>query len=1367
MSDQTTALKISADASGVEAGVSTAKRSLATLGAAAKSVGETVGKGMAPIGDGADGAAKKVDNATKSIISSIQRTTALMEAGERGSAKYYEALGAQRGISVDALKPYIAQLEAVKEKQAQAAAALAGGSVSLGKVEMSARATSAALRGVPAQFTDIITSLQGGQAPMTVLLQQGGQLKDMFGGAGNAAKALGGYVIGLINPFTIAAATVGVLAIAYSKGADEARAFQNAATLTGGAVGVSNTQFALMAQSISSIAGTRGKASEVLTEIASTGKLAGSGIKGIAEAAILMEKATGQAVSKTVAEFVKLSDEPAKASIELNKQYHYLTTSVYEQIKALEDQGKKTQAAELAEKSYADALKTRALSVVDNAGLMEKAWRGITGAAKGAWDAMLNVGRPTSEADQIGALEKQLRDRQSRNASLGIKDGAATQQIIDQIAALKEVVRLEQRSTEATAERAKIQAAGTAAVDAVAKANERAASKQEQLNKALREYRDNIAAIRSANPQSALLDPKTIAAAEAGIRDQFKDAKGPAAKPDAYLTDVARAYTKALEDLDKVQISASASADKLSKTQEILRGVQASPEWASFSRRKQEEVIMAASLAQAEEDRRAALDSAKKAQDAYNASARESANSIANKLEALGDETRAYAIATEKNISLAEAIDLVAIARLEDEVIRAKIADNYTGVKDLEREIELRKELAKELRNKADNTAMVESSKAAAAATSAEFKRGWEETDRLGRQVWTDMTTQGENAAEKVGKAFRTTVSSALYDVFAKPFLLQVYTSIVGGAGGVASTATQAASGASSASSGLNILGSAGTLFGSGFKAGLGAVFGEAGTMGGFSAGTTAIGAGNLAGGFGTLAGTALPWIAGAAVLKSLTDYKIDAKGSGITATVGGASGLPSGKVGTYAEFQQTGGLGGGGVTTNRDWGVADQGVADYIAGNVKAITASNKAYGDALGLTSDKIETFTKNLEINTTGLDAAGQKAAIDKELAKFSSEQIAATYGDALASVAKTGETTSDTLARLSTDITGVNAVFDALGYKLYDVSVAGAAAASGLASAFGSLAAMQSQTAALYNNYYTQAEKKAYTVNSAAATLNAAGITDFTAADISGATREQVRAVVDQYAAKIGTADGDKKYAAVVAAANSLNSVVPAFQAAADAPASVVSAGGSGGGGGGGGSSSSAAADEISSAWKSITESIWGEVKRIRGLIEGTGEDAFAAAQTRFSIATAQARAGDQEAAKALPELSQNLLTLGETNAQTLLQLRLLQGQTAASLTTTGSILSAGFGLTVPSSVGVGTIPTPQASAQVYTPAYNPVLSGGGGAGNDSATAAALRALADRLDLIEANTRAGAQHGGALSRQITRLVPDGDALEVRLV
>jgi phage-related minor tail protein len=106
------------------------------------------------------------------------------------------------------------------------------------------------LRGVPAQFTDIVTSIAGGQKPLTVFLQQGGQLKDMFGGAGNAARALGGYVVGLINPFTLAAAAAGALGVAYYQGSKEADALARAIIMTGNAAGASVGQLQDMARAV-------------------------------------------------------------------------------------------------------------------------------------------------------------------------------------------------------------------------------------------------------------------------------------------------------------------------------------------------------------------------------------------------------------------------------------------------------------------------------------------------------------------------------------------------------------------------------------------------------------------------------------------------------------------------------------------------------------------------------------------------------------------------------------------------------------------------------------------------------------------------------------------------------------------------------------------------------------------------------------------------------------------------------------------------------------------------------------------------------------------------------------------------------------
>lgn len=69
----------------------------------------------------------------------------------------------------------------------------------LSKTGISAKQTESALRQLPMQFTDIFTSLAAGQNPLLVLLQQGGQIKDSFGGIGNTVDVLGGKVKGFFS----------------------------------------------------------------------------------------------------------------------------------------------------------------------------------------------------------------------------------------------------------------------------------------------------------------------------------------------------------------------------------------------------------------------------------------------------------------------------------------------------------------------------------------------------------------------------------------------------------------------------------------------------------------------------------------------------------------------------------------------------------------------------------------------------------------------------------------------------------------------------------------------------------------------------------------------------------------------------------------------------------------------------------------------------------------------------------------------------------------------------------------------------------------------------------------------------------------
>nr|WP_244300673.1 phage tail tape measure protein [Achromobacter aegrifaciens] len=287
--------------------------------------------------------------------------------------------------------------QAAKAAQAQTAAT----TKTAGELQM-------AMRSLPMQMTDITVGLTTGQSPFYVLMQQGGQLKDLFGGIGPAIRAVGGYVAGLATPFTIAGAGAVALAIAFEKGAAEARAFQSAIVMTGGAAGVTTNELAAMPKRIGDIRGTTGAAAEALTKLVDIGKLGGDVIEGLGRAAVVTQTATGRAVDDMVKDYERIADAPAEAIAKLNERYHFLTLSVYDQIKALEDEGRTQDAARLALTTYAQAMEQRSAEVVQNIGLLEKAWRGVTGVAKDAWDAMLGIGRDLTPQDRIGQIQKEL-----------------------------------------------------------------------------------------------------------------------------------------------------------------------------------------------------------------------------------------------------------------------------------------------------------------------------------------------------------------------------------------------------------------------------------------------------------------------------------------------------------------------------------------------------------------------------------------------------------------------------------------------------------------------------------------------------------------------------------------------------------------------------------------------------------------------------------------------------------------------------------------------------------------------------------------------------------------------------------------------
>ncbi|EIX9552310.1 phage tail length tape measure family protein [Klebsiella pneumoniae] len=139
----------------------------------------------------------------------------------------------------------------LNSKLAESRDALEKTQAQLGKTSQSAAQTANAMRMIPAQMTDIVVGLSTGQSPFMVLMQQGGQLKDMFGGIGPAIKGVGTYVMGLVNPYSVAAASVGLLTYAVYQNRQEIDAATKIVTTSLGANGDAAERLALNMVAIS------------------------------------------------------------------------------------------------------------------------------------------------------------------------------------------------------------------------------------------------------------------------------------------------------------------------------------------------------------------------------------------------------------------------------------------------------------------------------------------------------------------------------------------------------------------------------------------------------------------------------------------------------------------------------------------------------------------------------------------------------------------------------------------------------------------------------------------------------------------------------------------------------------------------------------------------------------------------------------------------------------------------------------------------------------------------------------------------------------------------------------------------------------
>lgn len=432
----------------------------------------------------------------------------------------------------------------------------------LGKTGQSAAQTAFAMRMIPAQMTDIIVGLSTGQSPFMVLMQQGGQLKDMFGGIGPAIKGVGGYVLGLINPVTLAAAAVGVLGLAYYKGSQEQDEFYKSLTFSGNLVGKTTGQLAEMAARVSVIANsTTGVTAATLNQIVSSGKVAAESLERVTTAVVEISEATGIATEKLVGDFNDIAADPVAAITKLNDQYHFLTLATYNQIKALQDEGNQQDAARVASDAYANAMQQRANDIHQNLGILERAWDSLAKTAKGAWDAMLDIGREQTGTERISQIRKEL-DWIDKAAGGKLFFGGRKAELEDELNNLQSQITTEGVLTEIISSHDKAEQQRIKTQQEADRVNQQYLSNADKRNKAIKQQSEFL--------KAGAITAEQYAKNVSRINEMYKDPKPP-------KTPKGKAYTEdaATRLLDQINQQTAAMQSQLDASDKLNSATQA------------------------------------------------------------------------------------------------------------------------------------------------------------------------------------------------------------------------------------------------------------------------------------------------------------------------------------------------------------------------------------------------------------------------------------------------------------------------------------------------------------------------------------------------------------------------------------------------------------------------------------------------------------------------------------------------------------------------------------------------------------------------------------------------------------------------
>ena len=646
--------------------------------------------------------------------------------------------------------------------------------------------------------------------------------------------------------------------------------------------------------------------------------------------------------------------------------------------------------------------------------------------------------------------------------------------------------------------------------------------------------------------------------------------------------EAARAWADAYQDFTRIAAQATAESLGLTKAQARLVEFLGSPAYANASEPMRQlalqqayAAVTAEQNAAAQEQQAKALEAAAKAEFERIEALERSAASAEEQLQRLLDGERALVIAAERNITLAQAIEEVAIARLrEQQAALMAEGDRDAEVLAIQREIDARKKLAEAIGRKEARDAAAESAREAA--------REWQRTAENIERSLTDALMRGFESGKDFARNLRDTVVNMFKTLVLRPVIQAVIAPMAGSLTGMLGLPGTANAGQLGNSMGIasgiksvydTIVGGFTSLGNSvAFAAqdiGAWLVNNTTGVLNRFG-GSLMSNAGTLGTVGSYLGGAGAGWALGnlisggySAIGKSGNTANVIGTGVGaffggpIGAAIGGAVGglvnrafgrklKDQGIQGTFTGDGFTGEnfqfyKGGWFRSDKTKTSPLDPGLDKALDQQFMAIKTTALGLGEVLGVAGTALDGFTSSIKISFEGLNEQQIQEKLNEVfngLGESMAQSIlgaSAVAGDAFI---KEGETAQQALVRLAGSLEAVNAAFDTLAHTMLEASLQSADLASKLIEAFGGVEQFAAATNSYYQNFYTDAERLDTATRQLREAFADIGLT-------MPATKEAFRALVE--AQDLTTESGRKTYAALLQLSGAFAQVTDATQA----------------------------------------------------------------------------------------------------------------------------------------------------------------------------------------------------------------------------